>query len=78
MANKLPEMKHTQFSRDFSHFNKDLFLNDIQNINFPELISVDVNDSMNNMIETLQEITNKHAPICKLSNKKRKGKVNLG
>ena len=74
LANKLPKMKHTQFSRDFSHFNKDLSLNDIQNINFPELISVDVSDSINNKIETIQEITNKHAPICKLSNKKKKRK----
>ena len=75
IANKLPEIDRIQYSRDFSNFNKDMFLNDIKNINFSNLISEEgVNVNMNNIIDMLQDITVKHAPVCRLSNKKRKRK----
>ena len=75
IANKLPEIDRIQYSRDFSNLNKDMFLNDIKNINFSNLISEEgVNVNMNNIIDMLQDITVKHAPVCRLSNKKRKRK----
>ena len=38
---------------------------------FASLIGDDVNESMNAFAETLQQITDKHAPVRKLSNKMR-------
>jgi hypothetical protein len=53
-----------------------MFLNDIKNINLSNLISEEgVNASMNNIIDILQDITDKHALVCRLSKKrKRKNK----
>ena len=52
-----------------------MFLNDIKNINLSNLISEEgVNASMNNIIDILQDITDKHAPVCRLSKKKKKEK----
>ena len=56
------------FSR-FFHFDKHLFLNDLENIDFNQLINEDVNKSINNVINALQTLSDKHAPVKKLSSK---------
>ena len=57
ISSKLPINKDTHFYRDF--------------INFNIFIKSDVNESMHDIINTLQGISNKHAPFRKVSNKKR-------
>ena len=57
------------FSR-FSHFDKHLFLNNLEDIDFNQLINEDVNKSINNVIDALQTVSDKHAPVKKLSRKK--------
>ena len=72
VANRLPLSQETKHFRDFSHFNKDLFLNDLEAIDFNNLVNEDVNQSMNNVISVLKSLSDKHAPARKLSNNKRK------
>ena len=72
VANRLPLSQETKHIRDFSHFNKDLFLSDLEAIDFNKLVNEDVNQSMNNIISVLQSLSDKHTPTQKLSNKKRK------
>ena len=70
IRNRLPLCQETKYFRDFSHFDKDLFLNDLENIDFNQLINEDVNESINNVISALQTLSDKHAPVKKLSSKK--------
>ena len=70
VRNRLPLCQETKYFRDFSHFDKHLFLNDLENIDFNQLINEDVNKSMNNVINDLQTLSDKHAPVKKLSSKK--------
>ena len=72
LTNRLPLRQETKYFRDFSRFNKDLFLSDLEAINFYNLVDEDVNQSMNNVINALQSLSDKHAPMRKLSNKERK------
>ena len=72
IATKLPNMQQQKYYRDFSTFCKNAFLNDLEKINFSDLINSDVNLSMNKLIGTLQDITDKHAPIKKISNTKKR------
>ena len=46
----LPPCQETKYFRDFSHFDKHLFLNDLENIDFNQLINEDVNESINNVV----------------------------
>jgi len=46
-------------------------LKEISEIDFANLIGDDVNESMNTFAETLQQVTDKHVPVRKLSNKMR-------
>ena len=46
-----------KYYRDFSHFDKELFVADLEKIDLYSLAN-----SMNNIIEVFQEITDKHAP----------------
>ena len=48
---------YEKYYRDFSHFDKELFVADLEKIDFYSLAN-----SMNNIIEVFQEITDKHAP----------------
>ena len=65
--------RREKYYRDFSHFDKELFVADLEKIDFYSLAnSDDVNCNMNNIIEVLQEITDKHAPIEKVTNAKKK------
>ena len=70
IRNWLPLCQATKYFRDFSHFDTDLFLNDLENIDFNQLINEDVNESINNVISALQTLSDKHAPVKKLSSKK--------
>ena len=71
IAHKFPTTNESSYNRDFSNFNKDSFLKEISAIDFASLIGDDVNESMNTFAETLQQITDKHASVRKLSNKMR-------
>ena len=70
VRNRLPLCQETKYFRDFSRFDKHLFLNDLENIDFNQLINEDVNKSINNVIYALQIVSDKHAPVKKLSSKK--------
>jgi len=63
IAHKFPTTNEWRYNRDFSNFNKDSFLKEISEIDFANLIGNDVNESMNAFAETLQQITDKHAPV---------------
>ena len=65
-SNRLPSRQEKKCFRDFSCFNKDLLLSDLEPINFNNLVDEDVNQSMNNVINaTLSILSDKHAPILK-------------
>ena len=73
IATKLPMYIHEKFYRDFSHFDKELFDADLAKVDFNTLANNDdINCNMNNIIKALQEITNKHAPIKKATNAKKR------
>ena len=62
------------FYRDYSHFENTLFLRDINDINWDNLISnsSDLHNATKIVTETIQEIVDKHAPIRRASQRKRK------
>ena len=68
IENKLPMLKENKYYRDFSKFSNEQFINDLSKINFNNLVSPSVNESMNGIINALKEVTNKHCPIRKTSN----------
>ena len=70
ITNRLPLCQETKYFRDFSHFDKHLFLNDLENIDFNQLINEDVNKSINNVINALQTLSDKHAPVKTIEQKK--------
>ena len=72
IANKLPVTNEIKYIRDFSKFDSEAFLNALANVNFRILVTKDVNESMHRVTETPQQISNLHAPVRKVSNKKRK------
>ena len=70
--NKLPTCNERKYFRDFSSFKGELFINDLNNLNFSNLVSSDVNQSMNNILKALTKITDKHAPLKKISNSQKR------
>ena len=50
----------------------DNFLNDLNRLDFMSFVTTDVNLSMNNIVNTLKNLADKHAPIKILCNAKRK------
>lgn len=54
VSNRLPSRQEAKYFRDFSRFNKDLLLSDLEAINFNNLIAEDVNQSSNNVINAIQ------------------------
>ena len=71
VRNRLPLCQEAKYFRDFFDFDKHLFLNDLEDIDFNQLINEDVNKSINNVINALQTVSDKHAPVKKkLSSKK--------
>ena len=55
--------------RDFSNFNSDLFIEDLDKVDFLSLVEPDVNKSMINIANTLQHLSDKHDPIKKTTNR---------
>ena len=74
MSSKLSYGQQPRFFTDFSNFNNNLFTEELNMIDFMSNIDImDINKSMNNIINTLQEITNKHAPMYqKTSNREKR------
>ena len=72
VVNKLPSINERKFCRDFSNFNSEMYIYDLSNINFNDLVSSDVNDSMDKIINKLKVITDKHAPVKKMSRSKQR------
>ena len=70
-ASKVPTVNQQKIFRDFSNFNKELYTEDLNKIDFMSLISSDANESMNN-INTMQDLTDKYVPLKKTSNSKKK------
>ena len=54
IENKLPILKENKYYRDFSKFNNEQFINDLSKINFNNLVSPSVNESMNDIINALK------------------------
>ena len=57
-------MPGLSYFRDFSHFGKTAFLQDLATIDFKGLIKSDVNAGMIHIIDNLRLVTNGHAPIA--------------
>ena len=72
IANKLLIKTKTKYFRDFSKFDKANFFNALPNVNFRNLLTEDVNESMNKITQVLQQISDLHAPVWKASKQKRK------
>lgn len=72
IATKIPTHVQQKYYRDFSNFDDSSFTKDLNNIDFRNMINTDVNDSMNNIVNTLQTLSDKHAPIKKITNSKNK------
>ena len=60
------------YFRDFSTFKNNEFIADLNKINFMSFVNSDINKSMNNIVKTLQYLSDKHAPIKKASQSKKK------
>ena len=69
VTTKLPNVIQQKYFRDFSHFDNIRYLDDLKKIDFKNIISSDVNISMNDLTNSLTELTNKHAPLRKVTNK---------
>ena len=67
-----------KYFRDFSKFNRDLYLSDIETVDFNSLISTDSNESMNRFVHTMQYSSDEHAPLHRMSNTKFKQTKNPG
>lgn len=74
VANELPVSNKAKYFRDFSHFDSDSFLRDVEAIEFSGLVNDDVNQStgISNLVDILQKISDKHAPKRRLNSKKKR------
>ena len=72
LSSKPQTQSEHKMYRDFSKFNNAAFIEDLNQINFVNLVSSDVNESILNVINILQKITEKHAPIKKTPQSKRR------
>ena len=73
ITTKLSFYLQDRYYRDFSKFDKSLFDADLAAIDFQTISSdSDINSNMENIINALQEVTNKHVPIRKVSNSKKR------
>ena len=67
MANTLPTNNEHRFFRDFRHFNENAFHEDLLAVDFKSLISNDVSESINTIVDRLRAITDCHVPLHKAS-----------
>lgn len=71
-SSKLPTQKHHKFLETFQNSINDNFLQDLGKIDFMSLLNpTDVNKSVHNIIESLQNVTNKQCINKKGSNSKK-------
>ena len=70
----LDKVSHKQSFRDFSKFNKEQFLDDINKINWENILqpSKTLNDKTKDAIDIIKNLVNKHAPIKQASQSKQK------
>ena len=71
LTSKLQPYCLQKFHRDFSSFNNDSFLCNLNKVDFMSFITSDVNLSMNKIIKALNHLADKHAPLKKVSNAKK-------
>ena len=71
IANKPPVTNKIKYFRDFSKFDNEAFLNSLANVDFRSLVTTDVNESMHRVTETLQQVSDLHAPVQKVLNKEK-------
>ena len=68
--------KERIYYRDYSAFNKDAYLNDINSINWNSVLNIHETDDLNTLtgqvMDTLTMVINKHAPIKLASRRKSK------
>ena len=62
----------SKYYRDFSRFNSDLFLRDLETTDLNSIVDNDLYKSMNRLVALLGSITDRHAPIRKVIGKKKK------
>jgi len=73
LARTLPTSNEpTTYFRDFSHFNKNAFFQDLATVDFKSLITNDVNESMSLIVDNLRSVYDCHAPMRKASKQQRK------
>lgn len=72
ITNTVIRNDNIKYYRDFTKFNNEAYLRDIEEADFDSLISMNVNESMTKFNDAIQIITDKHAPIRRMSNKRRK------
>ena len=68
-ANILPFSNEPRYFRDFAHFNKNAFFQDLSTVDFKNLTTNDTNESMNNIVVNLRPIIDYHAPLRKATRK---------
>lgn len=70
-VSKVLAVKQQILFRDFFNFSKELCTKDLNKIDFLSLISSDVNKRMNNIIKSMQDLSNKHVTRKKTPNSKK-------
>lgn len=66
VTTKLPNIIQQFFFRDYSKFDSRQYLDDLEKINFNEIVNNDVNKSMNDFTNALNEVTNRHASLKRI------------
>ena len=64
--------------RDFSNFNSDLFIENLDKVVFLSFVESELNKSMINIANTLQHLSDKHAPYKKDHKPKKRSSTNRG
>lgn len=72
VANKLPVTNEIKYFRDYSTFDNELFIKEISETDFTSFITDDINESMSAIVKTFQHISDKHAPMRKTTQQKRR------
>ena len=72
MKSQIERTDTKEYNKDYSKFKKELFLNDINSINWEEIFKPDKNlhKKTQNMIDSLSNIVNKHVPMKRVTQAK--------
>ena len=71
IANKLSVSNEIKYFRDYSQFDNEAFLNSLASIDFRSLVTCDVNASTKRVTQSLQQISDMHAPVRRASKQKK-------